>query len=292
MTESKPLISIITPTYNREDFLGQAIDSVLAQTYQNFEFFIIDDGSTDNTRSLVESYADPRIRYYHQENQGQSVARNLGLSMAKGDFICFLDSDNYWFTDKLEKNLNAFESNPEADIVYGDGVSIDEQGNEVSRVNMQRHSGRIAHLMLKDNFVSMNTTMARRRCFDEMGGFSGKRRVADDYDLWLKFSARYNYLYIPEHMSYYRIMDDQISSDKVRRFATNEAIVLDFLRDYPDAVTPDEAKAGLAAFYLRKARHFASVKNRRESYPAIFKALSYQPFSLPVWRGLVKVLFS
>lgn len=290
MNNLNSLVSIITPTYNRAGFIGEAIKSVLAQSYPHFELIVVDDGSVDDTRAIIEAFGDERIRYFYQENQGQSVARNLGLGEASGAFICFLDSDNVWFPDKLEKSLEVLQARPEVDIVYGDCVTIDEQGREISRKNMRRHSGRIAHLMLKDNFVSMNTTMTRRRCFDEMGGFSGRRRVADDYDLWLKFSARYQFCYIPEYMAYYRVMDDQISSDKVNRFRTNEAIVRDFLRDYPEAVSAKEAREGLSAFYLRKARHFASVRNRAESFPAIFYALRYTPFSLAAWKGLVRVL--
>lgn len=292
LNDTQPLVSVVTPTYNRADFIAKAIDSVLAQSYGHFEMIIVDDGSQDNTRELIEAYDDPRISYHYQENQGQSIARNRGISLSQGEFICFLDSDNLWFPDKLEKGLAGFQRYPEADIVYGDCVSIDEQGSEISRENMRRYSGRIAALMLKDNFISMNTTMTRRRCFDEMGGFSNKDRYAEDYGLWLKFSTRYRFQYVPEYMAYYRIMDDQLSSDKIHRFMANEKIVLEFLHQYPDAVTRSEAREGLSGFYLRKARYFASVKNRSESYPAIARAIYNQPLSLSVWRGLAKVLIS
>ncbi|QEY11281.1 glycosyltransferase [Cellvibrio sp. KY-YJ-3] len=287
------LVTIITPTYNREAFLPAAIESVLAQTYKNFEFIIVDDGSEDNSRKLIESYAekDSRIKYLYQENQRQSVARNYALSVAKGDFICFLDSDNYWPHDKLEKSLKAFEQHPEADIVYGDCITIDEHGNELHRNNMRRYSGSIAALLLKDNFVSMNTTMTRRRCFNEMGGMSGKRRVADDYDLWLKFSARYRFQYIPEFLAYYRVMENQISSNKKLRFETNEKIILDFLAAFPDAVSEYEKKAGLTAFYTRKARHYAA-SDKKEAYKAIRIALGINPFSLGVWRSFAKIVVS
>ena len=287
------LISIITPTYNREAFLPAAIESVLAQSYKEFELIIVDDGSTDNSRELINAYADkdPRVKYLYQENQRQSVARNYALSIAKGDFICFLDSDNYWPHDKLEKSLKAFEQHPEADIVYGDCITIDEQGNELHRNNMRRYSGNIAALLLKDNFVSMNTTMTRRKCFNEMGGMSGKRRVADDYDLWLKFSARYRFQYIPEFLAYYRVMENQISSNKKLRFETNEKIILDFLAAFPDAVSEHEKKAGLTAFYTRKARHYAA-SDKKEAYKAIRIALGINPFSLGVWRSFAKIVVS
>lgn len=287
------LISIIMPTYNREVFLPVAIESVIAQSYKELELIIVDDGSTDNSRELINAYAekDSRIKYLYQENQRQSVARNYALSIAKGEFICFLDSDNYWPLDKLEKSIKAFEQYPAADIIYGDCVTIDEDGNELHRHNMRRYSGWIAALLLKDNFVSMNTTMTRRKCFDELGGMSGKRRVADDYDLWLKFSTRFCFQYIPEFLAYYRVMENQISSNKKLRFETNEKIILDFLAAYPNAVNEQEKKDGLTAFYTRKARHYAT-SDKKEAYSAIRTALGVDPFSLGVWRSFAKVVVS
>ena len=130
--DKNPLVTIITPTYNRAAFLPQAIDGVLAQTYRNFELIVVDDGSTDSTQEMMEGYAeDPRVRYFYQPNQGQSVARNWGLEEARGEYICFLDSDNAWFPDKLEKSLNAFRENPDVDVIYGDYVEIDKAGVEL-----------------------------------------------------------------------------------------------------------------------------------------------------------------
>jgi glycosyltransferase involved in cell wall biosynthesis len=254
---------------------------------------IVDDGSKDNTKTLIDTYSvkDNRIKYYFQENQGQSIARNKALSVASGEFICFLDSDNYWTKDKLEKSIIAFNKYPDADILYGDCITIDEQGHELHRNNMRRHSGKVAHLLLKDNFVSMNTTMTRKECFLELGGMSGKRRVADDYDLWLRMSSRYNFQYIPEYLAYYRVMENQISSNKKLRFDTNEQIILDFISAYPMSITEKEKQEGLAAFYSRKARHYAS-ENKRESYSAIKKAFKTSPLSLNVWRSFAKVLIS
>ncbi len=105
MQNSQKLVSVIMPTYNRVDYLPLAIDSVLNQTYRNLELLIIDDGSTDATSALVNSYNDSRIYYSYQDNQGQSVARKSGLNNARGAFICFLDSDDIMKPDKLERQL-------------------------------------------------------------------------------------------------------------------------------------------------------------------------------------------
>ena len=105
------LISVITPTYNRATFLAEAIDSVLAQSYRNFELLIVDDGSTDDTQTIVNNYKhDARVVYQFQENQGQSVARNNALHASRGEFICFLDSDDRWLPERLQWALEAFEA--------------------------------------------------------------------------------------------------------------------------------------------------------------------------------------
>lgn len=289
--ESNPLVTVITPTYNRADFLPEAIEGVLAQTFGDFELLVVDDGSTDNSPEIIADYEarDGRIRSFRQENQGQSVARNRALSAARGEFICFLDSDNYWPSEKLEQQIAVFKAHPAVDVIYGDTITIDKESREKSRHNMTRYSGHIAKWMLRDNCVSMNTAMARRKCFDQMGGMSGQRRVADDYDLWLKFSAWYQFLYVPEYWAYYRVMDDQISSDKTARFDSNEAIIHDFRRLYPEAVSEHDFNAGFAFFYVRKARYLASVGRKREAFGALFKALGYRPFGKVVWRGVASI---
>lgn len=287
--QSEVLISIITPTYNRATFLKLAIESVLRQSFEGFEMIIVDDGSTDNTREIVKQFDDERLIYYFQKNQGQSVARNVAIGMAKGSYISFLDSDNLWFPNKLELSLKAFSDNPSADIVYGDGVIIDESGGELSRKNMARYSGRITAQLLRDNFVSMNTTMVKRHCFEEMGGLNNKRKVADDYDLWLRFSSRYYFQYIPQFMAYYRVMKDQISSDKARRFASNECILHDFINEFPNSVSSKDRKDGFAEFYRRKARYFSSKGRRMEAFSAFFSAIKYRFFSINNLRTLYRI---
>lgn len=291
MEKAAPRVSVITPTYNRADFLGEAIDSMLAQTFDDFEMIIVDDGSTDGTRALVEQYSDdPRIRCFFQENQGQSVARNLGIGKSTGEFICFLDSDNVWLPERLERSLAAFEGDPSADIVYADNITIDEHGREIGRDAMPRYSGRITHQLLKDNFVSINTTMIRRHCLEAMGGFSPDDRLAEDYSLWLRLSTRYAFRYVPEFWSKYRVMDDQISSDKDKRFWSNERLLRQFLGDFPDSVTRTQARRGMSFFYTRKARYEHSVGRMVAAWRTCLRAAWLFPFWQGPWRTMVVLL--
>lgn len=286
------LISIITPTFNREKTLLPAVESVLAQSWKHWELLIIDDGSTDQTREVLSEYLqDSRIHYYYQENQGQSIARNQGLKRARGALVCFLDSDDLWTTSKLEHQYKIMAESPDVDLVHGDEITIDESCTEVTRKNMRRYSGHISRWLLADNSVSINTVMARRHCFDQMGGFSGRYGVADDYDIWLRFSARYNFLYVPEFFGYYRVMPDQISTDKERRFLANERIIKDFIEQFPSALKPQELRRGLSRFYCRKARYFAQTGRIRVAWSAIGQALRLSPYDIVVWRSLYRVMF-
>ncbi len=287
---NSPLISVITPTYNRADFIGEALQSVKEQTYEHFEHLIVDDGSTDDTREQLPPFLkDDRFRYFYQENQGQSVARNLGIAKARGDFICFLDSDNLWVASKLATQLEIFRQHPEVDVVYGDIITINHAGKEISRRNKPRFSGYIAFQMLKDNCVSMNTAMVRRRCFEELGGMSAKYRVADDYDLWLRFSSRYLFQYIPEYLAYYRVMEKQISSDKTARFYANEAIIKDFRQNFSAALTRNEFAEAFAYFYTRKAKYLAGSGHPGAAYLCLWKAIREKPFYRVPWRAFMAV---
>ncbi|WP_129645579.1 glycosyltransferase [Peristeroidobacter agariperforans] len=286
-----PRVSVITPTYNREKFLGLAIQTVLGQSYADLEHIVIDDGSTDNTSSVIDRFkADSRLCFAQQKNSGQAVARNVGLRMARGEFICFLDSDNLWKLDKLARQIQLMDANPNVDIVYGDLDTIDEDGNvDPNAPQMKRHSGRITKQLLLDNFVSFNTAMVRRRCFDEMGGLNEAVRAGDDYDLWLRFSARYEFLYVPEIFAQYRVMRDQISSDKEKRFASNKATIERFFAANPGLISADQQRYVWSRFYVRRGRQRASVGRRKEGLADILTAIKLKPGSRVSWRALVRV---
>jgi glycosyltransferase involved in cell wall biosynthesis len=284
-----PLVSVIVPTYNRAAYLAEAVDSVLNQSYPHLELLVVDDGSTDNTRDVLNQFAgDRRLHVTYQANAGQSRARNAALAQAQGDFFCFLDSDNVWVSDKLQVSLDAFRDNPDVDVVYGDIITINENGEELSRRNMRRFSGAIVAEMLKDNCVTMNTAMFRRRCYLEQGGMSETRRVADDYDLWLRYSVFFQFLYLPRFLAKYRVMEDQISSDKSARFESNFQILADFEQQYGAQLGTDVMREGWTYFFLRRARYHADVGMPSLAVRDSAKALSYCPWRKNSWRSLVR----
>ena len=172
---------------------------------------------------------------------------------------------------------------------YADTIDIDINGKELSRATMSKFSGKVTHLLLKDNFISMNTSMTKVECFKTLGVFNEKDRLAEDYELWLRMSTRYSFLHIPEYMACYRVMEDQLSTDKDKRFWANECILKNFRRDYPEAVPEYQWRHGFSYFYTRKARYELSVGRKLNTLKDIAHAIRYKPFWLGPWRVLAKM---
>ena len=286
-----PLVSVVTATYNRAHYLPGTIESVLRQTYPHLEHHVVDDGSADNTKETIASYLDDsRLKYHIQRNRGQAVARNVGLAHAKGEYICFLDSDNLWERDKVESQLGEFEAHPEADVVYGDIQAIDEEGKPLDIPNMTRYSGQITEMLLRDNFVSFNTVMIRRRCYEELGGLDERIRRADDYEFFLRYSTRFRFLYVPKAYVQYRIQRNQISSNKEARFESNRSILENFMKQHPELVSEETRKTAWCHFYTRRGRHRASTANYSGALGDYFRAIGYRPANVVPWRAILRML--
>jgi len=154
-----PTVSVIIPAYNQANFIGKAIESVLRQTYQDFEIIVIDDGSTDNTEEITRGFKDKRVKYIkkYKKNRGISVARNIGIKTARGKYIALLDSDDEWLPEKLDKQINILQSeSPEVGVVYSNLCYIDENGNNMNRKlrNSKKAEGYIYEDLLEKYCVS------------------------------------------------------------------------------------------------------------------------------------------
>jgi glycosyltransferase involved in cell wall biosynthesis len=189
-TRSNPSISVIIPTYNRCWILKEAIDSVLSQEYTNFEVIVVDDGSDDATAALLSSYGD-YITNIYQENRGVSTARNVGILMAKGDYIAFLDSDDMWLPDKLSCQVDFFQSHPEAAICQTDEIWIRNGVRVNPKSRHKKPSGMIFEPSLQLCLVSPSAVMIQKNLFEEIGLFNEAFPACEDYDLWLRIGLYY-----------------------------------------------------------------------------------------------------
>lgn len=183
-------VSVIIPTFNRGWILKEAIDSVLAQHFDNYELIVVDDGSTDNTPALLTTYAG-QINYIHQKNRGVSAARNAGIRAARGALITFLDSDDYWLPDKLAVQTAFFDANPEAKICQTEEIWIRNDTRVNPKKRHAKPSGDIFERSLYLCLVSPSAVMLRRKLFDDVGFFDETLPACEDYDLWLRIGCRY-----------------------------------------------------------------------------------------------------
>lgn len=180
--------SIIIPTYNRASHLGSAISSVLSQTHQDWELLVVDDGSTDNTQEIVTSFQDPRIHYYYQENAERSAARNKGVELAQGEWICFLDSDDYYLPNHLEKMVEVIGENPLKKMLLASGLLIEENGHRKQKkpLNTSRNPVReISEIFLIPTQVCIHRDLLVENRFDQR--FS----LWEDTHLWMRIAAKY-----------------------------------------------------------------------------------------------------
>lgn len=187
----KPTVSIIIPTFNREIFIQKAIDSVLSQSYRDFELFVIDDGSRDRTPEIISKYKR-KIFYVYIKNSGVSKARNTGIRLSRGKYISFLDSDDYWKPEKLEKQIDFMENHPEIFISQTGEIWI-RNGKRVNpKKKHEKRSGDIFKKSLELCAVTPSSVMIRKELFETIGFFDESFPVCEDYDLWLRVTCRYN----------------------------------------------------------------------------------------------------
>lgn len=289
--DNKPLISVVIPTYNRERMIARAVRSVLEQTYYNVEVHLVDDGSSDNTRGVLEEFAcEPRFNYHFQENRGQSAARNVGISKSQGKYIAFLDSDNYWLPHKLLEQINFLKINPNYDVLYSNGRVIDASGTVLPVRASRRFSGNIIDQLLLNNFVSNNTVLVDRRCFETMGGFDEELRHSEDYDLWLRFATCFRFLYHPVDVACYCVVgDDRLSADEDKVLAANFKILSRFFEKFPHAVTACHRKLVWSKLYRWRAR-VSRQAGKGEPWHDLFRAIKLAPTDPMNWRTLAKMV--
>jgi len=288
------LVSVVTASYNMADYLELAVESVLAQSYQNLEMIVVDDGSQDNTPEVMSKFSGiSKLRYIRLEkNQGQTVAKNRGLAEAKGDFIGFVDADNLWKPNKLERQLPLFNKSEKIGVVYSDAEYIDGDGNVLPRLKRSYHEGTIKEELLLNNFINFNSALVRRGCIRDAGGFDESLSMGIDWDLWLRISTKYEFAFLSEPTYSYRIWANQMSHQKEKRLKNAEKIINKFERNYPGVVSDgviDEAKALLLRGY---AHIYAADGHMAKAYANIFRAIKMKPGGLAFWKSLVKIMIN
>ncbi len=209
-----PLVSVIVPAYNAEDTILETIHSVLHQSLQDLELIVVDDGSSDSTFAIAQSVKDPRVRALSFENGGAAMARNRGIQQAKGDFLSFIDADDLWVINKLEKQLQALQKMPEACGAYSWTLIMDAEGETFYPGNCESFEGDVYPQLLLSNFVGSGSNMlVRREASEAIGGFDANLRSHEDWDYYLRLAHRWPFAVVSEPQILYRKTDSSLCSN-------------------------------------------------------------------------------
>lgn len=286
-----PLVSVVIASFNMAEYLPFAIESALHQTYGRVEIVVVDDGSTDDTASVMQRYRnEAKVRYCRQDHGGQATAKNRGIQESAGDYIAFLDADDMWTADKLARQLPLFAASPTVGVVYSRVGYVDGSGSDTGIAQNRLFRGTVSAAMLVDNFIGFGSAVVRRECFARLGAFREELRMGIDYDLWLRFSTKYEFDYVDAPLLRYRVWAGQMSKNCEGRYRNGVEIMRRFLSEYPaavDRVTQDRAWAHTYVGYgecMRRSGHaLASVR-------MYFRALRHRPSYLPAWKALVRAI--
>ena len=263
-TNSLPLVSVVIPTYNRAKVILRALDTALSQTYGNLEIIVVDDGSTDDTQAVLAPYAD-RIRYLFQANQGASAARNHGINAARGKYIAFLDSDDAWLPNKLERQVALLESQP--DLSFVACLATTERR---THEGYDDHASQFVKFIVQPFTQNMTRYVVRRDCFQQHGLFDTSIHGPEDWELWLRLLKNgCHFGYVPEPLMTYHWSDDSISSRPYAMLA-GEAIIRE---RYVDTLPRFWQRLRIGAWFQARSYMNAAICFREQG--ALWKSLGY-----------------
>ena len=235
----KPRVSVIVPVYQGDRFLAEAIESVLNQSYTNYEIIVINDGSTDNSRDVLLPYLE-KIRYVYQENQGVAAARNLGIQMAKGEFIAFLDQDDFWFADKLALQVAGFQAQPTLGILNSGWQRVNELGKAIVNVEPWHKASELdLRAWLQWKPVLPSAMMFSRQWLEYAGGFDSRFTQSSDVDMVLRLALMgCEAAWVPQMTVCYRQHESNTMKNSLEQAESINAVIDNFfaLSDLPSHI--------------------------------------------------------
>ncbi|MDW8071802.1 MAG: glycosyltransferase [Anaerolineae bacterium] len=275
-----PEVSIIMPAYNAGRFIGEALESVLRQTFQDFEVIVVDDGSTDDTAEVVARFADPRIRYVYQENRGPEPARNSGLQLAQGNLIAFLDADDLWEPGFLAHMVSYLQAHPHVDGVYCGYRYMQVDGTPLPEVvNRVVPPEDLYETLLEGNFLSTCAVLLRRSVFTKTGSFDETLSHSGDYDMWLRIAANSRLEGVRDTLVWYRRHNMNTTLGLEKQIACHAAIVAKHFGedvDNPSNWSPHKRLA-YAGYYRLRANNALRLGDVPDCAESLAHMLSIRP---------------
>jgi glycosyltransferase involved in cell wall biosynthesis len=287
----QPGVSVVIATYNCGRFLPEAVESVLRQTYRDWELIIVDDGSADDTPGAVQPFlADARVRYHRRRHEGQSLTKNHGVHMTRAPLVAFLDADDVWLPEKLARQVGLFRADPDLGVAFARHVLIDEQGRELATRQPPLPSGGVLNEIFRTNFVCFSSAVVRRAALASAGLFDPRLCLAVDYDLWLRVALRFRFDYVDSPLVKYRTGHASLSRRVEQRLAVVTGIMARFLANAEAARALDRAavREALAETHY----HIALAARERSRLTALgwyLSAVARNPRYFLAWQGLASL---
>lgn len=288
--------SVIIPSYNREHILPKAIDSVLQQTFPAFELIIVDNGSTDNTRQLIEIYSrqDSRIRYLWQENSGSPAgSRNTGIKNAAGEWIAFLDSDDWWFPSKLEevyKTIQKDQTNSYVGISHWEDKYVNNHPHSILRHGCEEETGLYKKLLFRGNLFSTSAMTVKTDIIRKIGGFNPQKDyfIVEDYDLWMRIAQQGSIVSIKKSLGVFSINNSNMSGNIELTHKNLKQLINDHIKNL---AVPLEEKEQLKRIHCARIDYYQGRTYQLDgqfskAVPLLWSSIRQHPWGLKKWLSL------
>ncbi|HED36471.1 MAG TPA: glycosyltransferase [Gammaproteobacteria bacterium] len=287
---NEALVSVVIPAFNSEKYITECIDSVLNQSYKNTEILIIDDGSTDGTVNIVSGYINDKIKLFHQKNSGSGAARNHGVKQASGEWIAFIDADDIWLPNKLEKQLGLCSNHiwSHTDLYFhGDVYPKHTKTTEFT----EKHSGFILKNLLVENSIGTSSVVIKKKTFDEYGGFDTNLRALQDWDLWLRVAEKHQVCYFDEPLVYYRVHSSSVSRNVRKTWPYHFYLINRIFSQKGIANNLQELKYEALS---RSSKICSQIAEQEGDYlfscSCAIRSLIYQPLDISNYSRLIKIM--
>lgn len=277
-------VSVILTCYNGARWISEAIESVLAQTYRDFELLIIDDGSTDNSKEIAASYiSDERVRYIYQRNRGFSAAINKGIQESSGSLIGFVGQDDLWQPDKLELQVKYFGKHKNIDLVRSNYYSIDSEGRitRLIKAKVPSFSSRqkMVEYLFLNNYIGFESVLVKKKCFDEVGLFDERMVGFSDHDMWLRIAGSFDVGYLDLPLVKKREHEFRLSKVRLDGVLKDEFLLVKKAIDRYPLLKKVERKK-LASLYYAWGIALLQKRHIKEAEQKLLKAIRCQPWKL------------
>ncbi|WP_213803909.1 glycosyltransferase family 2 protein [Granulicella sp. dw_53] len=283
-----PTVDVIIPAYNAAKYLPIALDSVEAQTFEDWRILLIDDGSTDNTTEVVRPYMQrlgPKLAYIQQPNRGLPAARNTAIRNSSAEFLALLDADDIWLPTRLEQSLKSFEGRSQVGLSYGYISRVGPDGKVIDTFAEPQKNGEgwiASSIYTRAVYLPCPTITFRRRCVDEVGTFDETLRATEDRDLWLRISQRYQVALVPHLIALYRTSPDSMTTDPERMLQAQ----LQFIEKHYGSKGCGwfARRQAMSGIYRQRAEAFALRGRVPTAFQSSLWALWYYPLGVNTLR--------